>query len=380
MSTKSLGFFTAVAFAPTLCAGGLPEGIGWHEIPNTRIRPHCPTEAQYPGIIGGAGCDSVTSAYSGAAFDINGNRLLISGGGHFDWGGNEVYELDLDTQVMRRLNAPSYPLRDGCVSGTNGTYADGRPVSRHTYNHLAYIDEQDLLFLFGGSRWQCGFFGADTWTYSPSQDQWVARSNASAPNGDFGLSIVRDPVTGLLWARDSLHVYAYNPATQSWQQRSGNSDIALGNYRSGVIDPVQGRYYLYTAGNFTLHHYDIRSAGTMLSIVSFPAPTCAFMSNNAAGWVYDPLQDRLVAWNGGNTVHVLDPATASCTTLSFPGGPSAHEQGTYGRFAYSPSDDVFVTCNDIDENCYILRLRGGDALFADDFEFNPVPPVPAGDP
>ena len=135
-----------------------------------------------------------------------------------------------------------------------------------------------------------------------------------------------------------------------------------------MIDPIRGRYFLYTAANRTLYHYDIRSSAQMLTIVSRPAPTCAFMDDDAAGWTYDPRQDRLVAWNGGDTLHILNADTAICTTLTIPGGPVAPEQGTYGRFAYSPQDDVFVTCNDIDTNCHILRLRPSDALFAHGFE------------
>ena len=359
----------AIALAPAFClAGGLPDGLGWHELPNTQIRPLCPADELYPGISGNTGCDSVIIAWGGAAFDVEGNRLLITGGGHGDYAGNEVYELDLDTRVMRRINAPSYPLRDGCEAGNNSTYADGRPVSRHTYNHLAYIEDQDLLFLFGGSRWQCGYFGADTWTYAPAQDQWLPRNNTDAPDGTFGLSISRDPLTGLLWARDAYHLYDYDPATHRWQRRSDDSDIGLSDYRSGVIDPIRGRYFLYTAANRTLYHYDIRSSAQMLTIVSRPAPTCAFMDDDAAGWTYDPRQDRLVAWNGGDTLHILNADTAICTTLTIPGGPVAPEQGTYGRFAYSPQDDVFVTCNDIDTNCHILRLRPSDALFAHGFE------------
>lgn len=349
-------------------AGGLPSAVGLHALPGTRIRPHCPAEAQYPGITGGNGCDSVTEAWSGAAFDAGGNRLLINGGGHADWAGNEVYELDLDTITMRRLNAPSHPLRDGCVAANNGTYADGRPVSRHTYNHLAYLEAQGLLLLFGGSLWYCGFFGRDTWTYDPATDTWTARSDADAPRADYGLSIVRDPATGLVWARDSLNVYAYDPVAHRWQRRSGTGDLALSNARSGVFDATRGRYFLYTTAARTLHHYDVRASSGLLTLVSRPAPTCTFMDRDGAGWAYDPRADRLVAWNGGDTVHLLDPETATCTSVQFPGGPAAHPQGTFGRFAYAPRDDVFVTCNDIDADCRILRLRPGDGLYSDGFE------------
>jgi hypothetical protein len=131
----SLGAILAalLAAAPAHVPAGTPPGmLGWTELPNTRLRTHCPSDQAYPDLHGGSGCAGVTQAWGGAAFDEAGNRLLIDGGGHSDWAGNEVYELDLDNGVMRRLNNPSYPVRDGCVAGTNSTYADGRPVAAMT--------------------------------------------------------------------------------------------------------------------------------------------------------------------------------------------------------------------------------------------------------
>ncbi len=355
----------AIAMNAAAVAQVIPPGLGWHELPNTRLRPHCPSDAQYPGIYGNSGCASVTGAWGGAAFDAVGNRLLIMGGGHGDWAGNEVYELDLDTIVMRRINNPSYPLRDGCIAGNGSTYADGRPVSRHTYNHLEWLPTQNLMFLYGGSRWQCGYLGDDTWTFDPALDLWTPRSNANAPDGNFSLSVVRDPVSGLLYARDVYHLHSYNPATHTWSQRSTDADIAVNSYKSAVIDPVRRRYYFYVAENRVLHSYDITNTTAQLTVTSTPAPSCAFMDRDAAGWQYDPVLDRLVAWNGGNTVHILDATNATCTTQEIPGGPTATNTGTYGRFRYSPVSGAYVSCNGIDDNCYALRLS--DRIFADGF-------------
>ena len=91
------------------------------------------------------------------------------------------------------------------------------------------------------------------------------------------------------------------------------------------------------------------------------------MDTYAAGWDYDPQLDRLVAWSGGDSVQLLDPDTRGCTTVSHPGGPAAITQGTFGRFRYSTRSQVFVTCNDVDDNCYALRLSPSTLLFADGF-------------
>ncbi len=360
-----LGGFVLAMLGSTgdLRAGSLPQGPGWHELPNTALRPHCPSEAMYPGISGGSGCAGVIG-YSGASFDAARNRLLIQGGGHFDWGGNEVYELDLDTVEMRRLNAPSYPLRDGCLFG--GTYADGRPVSRHTYNQLEYLPEQDRVFMFGGSRWSCGFLSDDTWTYDTDTDQWFAHPGTVQPRPAFSLSIVHDPVSGLLYARDANNVFSYDPQTQAWTKRSNDNDLAVNDYKSGVIHPGLRRYFFFVAGSRVLHSYDISSTTAQLSLTSTPTPSCAFMDSDAVGWNYDPELDRLVAWRGGNEVYLLDASTSTCSLRTISGGPTA-ATWIYGRFRYSTQSRVHVSCNRIDDNCYILRLADVD-IFSNGFE------------
>lgn len=341
--------------------------MGWHELPNTRLRAQCPSDATYPELHGGSGCGGVT-AYSGGIFDTIGNRLLIAGGGHNDWGGNEVYALDLDTALMSRLNLPSYPVRDGCAPGNNGANADGKPVARHTYNHLAFLPElgsSGTMFLQGGSIWQCGGLAQDTWTLDLNTMQWSARPSAITPRGSFALSVARDPVSHLVYARDEYNLWSYDPAVQAWSKRSDDNDLAVEAYKGGIVEPVLRRYYFYQRGERTLHSYSIVSPTGMLTRQDAAAPTCAFMDNDAVGWSYDPALKRIVEWHGTDTVTLLDPATATCTTRTINGGPTALPW-VYGRFAYSPASNVHVSCNAIDDNCFILRLD--DTVFKNGFD------------
>ena len=131
---------------------------------------------------------------------------------------------------------------------------------------------------------------------------------------------------------------------------------------------MRRRYSYYAADDRTLYWYDISSATGMLTRQSGATTGCTFMDTYAAGWDYDPELDRLVAWSGGNSVQLLNPDTRVCTTVSYPGGPAAITQGTFGRFRYSLRSQVFVTCNDVDDNCHALRLSPSTVLFADGFE------------
>lgn len=350
---------------PAATAGEIPPELGWHELPNTRLRAVCPSPAQYPEIQGNEGCAAVTEDWSGAAFDSAGDRLYISGGGHGGYAGNEWYRLDLGTLTLARVNDPSTPVRDGCLF--DGIYADGRPVSRHTYQHLAWLPGPRRIFLVGGSRWQCGFFIDDAWTFDPAVDVWTERSYAGGPHTGFGLSLAVDLPSGLVYAHDDYDLYSYDPATNLWTLRAENQQ-GPGDYKSAVIDPLRRRYYYYATDDRTLYWYEISSPTGTLTRQSGATTNCTFMDSYAAGWDYDPQLDRLVAWTGGDSVQLLNPDTRVCTTVSYSGGPTAITQGTFGRFRYSPLSQLFVTCNDIDENCQVLRLSPGTILFTDGFE------------
>jgi hypothetical protein len=79
------------------------------------------------------------------------------------------------------------------------------------------------------------------------------------------------------------------------------------------------------------------------------------------GLTYDPAQDRLVGWAGGDDVYLFDADTKSCTKASFPGGPgpkgpAVSGQGTFGRFRYFPKLRVFVVVFDWQSNAFSLRM------------------------
>ena len=338
--------------------------LGWQEVPNTRIRTLCPLPDANPGEFGV--CPSVT-AYSGGAFDNLRNRLYILGGGHADYAGNEVYVLDLNLMQMSRINEPSFPVRDGCAEGNNSMYADGRPVARHTYSNLEFFPADNKLLLFGGSRWKCGYLGIDTWIFDPATDAWTRQSTAVSPGGDFNLSMARDAQSGLVYARDTHYLFSYNPATANWTQRS--AEFSVTSYKNGVIDPLRRRYYWYDVSTTVLHWYDISDPLAVgLTFSSIATTGCSFMSNDRAGWQYDPVLDRLVAWSNGDSVQVLNAETGVCETRTFAGGPNAVETGTFGRFRYSSTSNLYVVCNGIDDNCYSLRLTPSDLNFASGFE------------
>src|SRR5690606_17303874 len=95
-------------------------------------------------------------AWNGLAADRGRSRLYsAANGGHADYAGNEVYELDLETDRPRwkLLRGPSRK-EDVLASDYNRKayhdyYRDGRPASTHTYYALQFLASRNAIFKFG---------------------------------------------------------------------------------------------------------------------------------------------------------------------------------------------------------------------------------------
>jgi hypothetical protein len=76
------------------------------------------------------------------------------------------------------------------------------------------------------------------------------------------------------------------------------------------------------------------------------------------GVAYDSNTGRFVAWQSGADVHVLDLESATFTRVAARSeGPSPPAvNGTFGRFRYSESSNVFVVVSSVDEDVYLYRL------------------------
>src|SRR5215813_3860598 len=161
-----------VSLSPLLSdAAGIPTTPGWYRIPSTDLQSQCP-----PNNFNNSGydffdlCRGVTQAWNSAAFDTKRNRLIVWGGGHADYSGNEMYALDLNSLTMQRLNDPGLPV---VTSGQPEAIVNGtQPNSRHTYDGLAYMANIDRLFVYGGSLAFVGGASNGTWTYDFSTNKW----------------------------------------------------------------------------------------------------------------------------------------------------------------------------------------------------------------
>jgi hypothetical protein len=323
----------------------LPPGSGWIELSDTLLRDLCPDPV--PGGVGR--CAGIIDAWNGGIADTDHDRLIVWGGGHNDYWGNEVYALDLTTHRMVRLTDPS-PTAD-CVT----TLPDGRPSSRHTYDSLAYIAHARRMFVWGGAI-ACSVGGGsdDTWTFDLDTLEWHSMSpSGDAPAAFIGASDY-DPETGHVLMHNTHALYSYDLEDDRFTELAeGGSDYHM----VGRID-LEARLFVLIGGGqawaFDLDDGGRRSALTLEGCD-------AIVSSAYPGLAWDPVERRLVGWAGGDTVYLVDPVAESCEARTFEGGPGPQQpNGTNGRFRYFGSIDAFALVNAVDQNAFLLRLRGAD--------------------
>jgi hypothetical protein len=346
----------------------------WYEVPNSHLRSVVPSP-----IDPDAGDPvNVMEAWSGGTFDTGHNRLLVWGGGHSDYGGNEVYAFNISTLSWTRLWGPSAdipPMPSSCSS----TYSDGNPCSRHTYDGIAYLPVQDRMWIISGSDF-CGPGGAtiDAFTLSLSgTPSWTRRANP--PWGYLEICSDYDPVTGHVFfaaPASTKTLTEYNPATDSYSDvGDGNLGEGVATHQNGVIDPVRRQFISVgrgDTGSHTAYSYNLAAAHPIPGVARSTSGNGAGTMNSAdyPGLAFDPVSDRVIGWDGGANVYSLNTTTWVWTTITpaagntvVPTGPAGH--GTHGRFAYIPSKNAFIVVNNIDENVFIYKLSAGGGSPAD---------------
>ena len=97
-------------------------------------------------------------AYSGMCVDTAGKQILVFGGGHNDYYGNEVWSWHIPTRTWKRLTDPTsrakYETTKWDWDNTPGMFPDLKvPVSRHTYDSVVWVAHMGQMYAAAGSTW-----------------------------------------------------------------------------------------------------------------------------------------------------------------------------------------------------------------------------------
>lgn len=371
VSVRPLQFQGAIYSHANFFTSGLAQNT-WYRVPfsnMTRVLPiPTPDPVESTGSV-------VMSTWSGAAFDSTNDRLIVWGGGHADYAGNEVYIFDLNSLTWTRFNDPTYTVSANVGDEAIGYYRDvngnidyQQPRARHTYNSLEYYPSQNKFLAFGATGiWQSGQvtngvvnaldLSTKTWTQS-----------ASTLDSGVGMTVSYDSLSGTYWFHSNGgYLQEFNPATNTWTSHgSVFTDPGFNGNRTSVVHPK--KRYLLGIGHINDAAYDGKvlvwnlNTGTSETQTAKVVQTTGFQditSANYPGLAYDPYTENIMSYMGGNLFSLsLETSAWSKIQLSpsntvTPTNTQVH--GTFGRFRYSTNKNVYVLVNDTTEDVYIYK-------------------------
>lgn len=336
----------------------------WRELPDTHMSAVFPPKAGHPAW-GVEGPSAVVNDWGGAAFDTKRNVLIITGGGHAAYGGNEVYEFSLEDLRWRRVTDPSRYVQDPQFADKKRpeNYVrtlDGSPISSHTYDGLQYLPKVDKMFMFGGSQYRQGInYDHHAYLFDQSDLSWARR--AEAPHYSLEVASAYDSRRDRVLVAYKTGLMAYDPETNTWSVLKSGESSEYG--RVAAYDPVYDRFVEIGNKGAPVVYYDLANPSTGRKAA--PLTGESTFSKWRVGFAYDSRQKVFVIWGGGRKVWVLDPATWKVTRFDNSTGDAPirklgngkqKNHGIYSRWQYVPDYDVFIGYNSALDDVWLYRL------------------------
>lgn len=345
---------------------------------------------------------SIIKAWSGFGWDSQRSSLIIYGGGHANYAGNDVYTWNAGTQLWGRASLPSQvqPDANGKVFTVDGPMHS--PISAHTYDNDLYLKVSDRYITFGGAVWDSGpyvkpagsgYALTGPYLFDPSKadgnkvggltgsgvdptiaggQMWENRDTGAAGlpksfiNGVSGYATENGKDVVYVQARaggtrGELYRYTINdpndPTGDTWE-KVGKNVSTKSPQGSGTYAPDLNLFMRTGTSTNPFMLWDLSQAGPTngeiwLRPTDLTNGRFSFSNITKMGLDYDPLNQRFLIWGGGTDVYALthDESSALSTgwTLSLLNGgdvtgPGVNEygRGILGKWQYAAELGVFV--------------------------------------
>ncbi|MBS1248183.1 MAG: Kelch repeat protein, partial [Proteobacteria bacterium] len=311
-----------VAESYTLASGGIAAAGRYYVSPFYRDMAPGWTDitpagtAPYHGIL----------AYSGMAVDQVRGKIHIAGcGGHNDYSGEDAWEFDYENRTPWAQHYTPWiyqgiPLADAraLIDNTNwpGALMEGgapvRPISRHTYKTVHWIESIQEVSVGGGSTfggngdylWYHEDTGAGAWWNAPA-DYWGYNPFAKVWN--YKGSKLKTPAYDVqgsqhIYAREidrvfslvqngnnQLKVIVWNPQTNTWSMQANRADPYFTDV-VGCYDSTRNKLILLCVNNYAgtapyVLEYDIATDTYTVLETTGTMPTGWY---SGSGMVYSP--------------------------------------------------------------------------------------------
>ena len=158
----------------------------------------------------------IIQAWSGYAWDSNRGDLVLFGGGHANYSGNDVYRWHGSTRLWERASLPSEVKQDNLGNWMAVDGPDAAPASAHTYRNNIFLPLIDRLVVFGGAANSNGgaYLRQATSTTSRPTGPYFFDPSRADPNkvgGTTGSHVQRvsphpEVVGGNMWANRDIYI------------------------------------------------------------------------------------------------------------------------------------------------------------------------------
>jgi len=308
---------------------------------------------------GHTGPNSVFLAWNSAAFDPQTQRMYFIGGGHADYGGNEVYMFSLRDGLWSRINMPE-PLT---VAEAHSQIPErvaflpaNTPLSSHSYDGITWNSKTRSFWLasshgFGGS-------GMPThqpsesyiWEFTPEQVRWKKHKISYKARWPKLIALGDSGKTLLIEYLDHSFHRALIVDEQGQEQVLGKvqgleNTSSIGNLFN---NPVTGQIYsAHMEGIFEITINNNKVAAK--KIATFPplSQLHLTMDFRQAGYAYRPRDGKFYIWNGGQHLLSWTPDTDKFEVIWHQAGeaPDIGNPGAgkvFDKFVYIESEDTFI--------------------------------------
>lgn len=303
--------------------------------------------------------ERVLASWSSVAWDRNRGDIILWGGGHFSYAGNEVYRWRSSSLQWERASLPSDVIT---LETTGSLYfvavdgADNAPTSSHTYDNSEFLPIVDRFVTFGGASFNEGGFFRD-----PAEDHrrtgpyfWdPSKADGNKIGGTTGSGVDFSIEGGGMWQnRDNIDGTTATPGSRwfldgatAYAEENGKDVLYVQTYLdlhryvvNDPDDPLQDTYErVGTMGNIIFTGEGVGAYAPQRKLFLRTASQYNYTNNPNANffgyWLVD--DDSLAQGGGRNKAVVFEPVVADGEVFDF------KTLGDYGM-DYDPVRDVFV--------------------------------------
>jgi hypothetical protein len=266
----------------------MPER-GWQKLNANRYADVWTPEELRPQLgLSNPSPASIILAWSSFAWDSNRARLVLYGGGHANYRGNDVYTWDAASRLWQRASLPSAMVSDSLGNWNAVDGVANAPASAHTYDSSMYFPLIDRVVVLGGAADPNGghFLTQATATTSRVTGPYLfdpARADGNKVGGTTGSHVTRvapfsEIVGGRMWSnRESwLHASASStPPTENFIDGCSGTAVE-GGTDVGYVRTAHRlyRYTIHDLNNPTLDTWE--QVGRYWTTGSGGQSTCAY--------------------------------------------------------------------------------------------------------